>query len=279
MASARNAVMSHAYRLARAGVVGSGADLAKRFGWNLQAMAHDIQHAFKNGCPYCRQPFVEMANGLADVTLDIIDPSKPPYYATNTRWCCLTCNRAKSKTDPSRWAKKLLWWDEWRRTSVGSERTQSGTLFDGRWIPVVRCQPDHAKSVGTLAVLATPWRMATVQPTRATSLQQRHQRQALRSRALAQGSGAHVLTTCDTIQSATCATTSSLPSSTTSSRIVVCLGSTGTKATGKGCASTVTLSRQRARQSMLARNSDPSGFQLDHRPTHPRPGQRHADTL
>jgi len=97
-----------------AGITSQG-EFAQRFGWDVAQMAHDIEHAHKNGCPYCRQSFAEMAHGLADVSFDVIDPSKPPYYRTNVRPCCLTCNREKNRTAPDLWGAKLQAWERWRR--------------------------------------------------------------------------------------------------------------------------------------------------------------------
>jgi hypothetical protein len=55
-----------------------------------------------------------MTHGLADVTIDVIDPAKEPFYSTNTRPCCMTCNRAKHDMSPEDWAKRLLGWRLWR---------------------------------------------------------------------------------------------------------------------------------------------------------------------
>jgi hypothetical protein len=127
---ARNALISHGHKFVRKGVIRCGDELGSRFGWDLRRMAHDIEHAFKNGCSYCAVSYADMPNGLADLTLDIIDPAQPPYYATNTKWCCQTCNRSKAKTTPIRWAKKLLWWVEWRkRQSALALNPNLDTLF------------------------------------------------------------------------------------------------------------------------------------------------------
>ena len=137
---ARNALMSHGHRLARKGFVTGPEDLARRFGWDVARMAHDIEHAFENWCSYCSRPYSTMPNGLEDVTFDIVDPKQPPYYTTNCKICCQTCNRGKSKTSPGRWAKKLLWWQEWRRQQQRLKEDQSliSPLFacDVQGIPV-----------------------------------------------------------------------------------------------------------------------------------------------
>jgi hypothetical protein len=86
-----------------------------RMGWDIDQMAHDIEHAHANGCPYCRESFASMAHGLADVSFDVIDPEKPPYYRTNVRPCCRTCNSEKKHTPPDLWGAKLQAWEKWRR--------------------------------------------------------------------------------------------------------------------------------------------------------------------
>lgn len=70
------------------------AQFAKKFGWSITQMVHDISHNFENWCSYCGEPYNGMGHGLADLTLDIINPDEPPYY-TNVRYCCSTCNSTK----------------------------------------------------------------------------------------------------------------------------------------------------------------------------------------
>lgn len=72
------------------------AQFARKFGWNITQMAHDINHNFENWCPYCAHPYKDMGHGLSDLTLDIINPNEPPYY-TNVRFCCSTCNSIKGQ--------------------------------------------------------------------------------------------------------------------------------------------------------------------------------------
>jgi hypothetical protein len=98
-------------------------DFERKYGWNADRVAHDIDHAYENTCCYCQIPYVDMPHGLADVTIDIIDPAKEPFYSTNTRPCCGTCNRAKNKMNPEDWAKRLLGWRLWReRGQIGSSQ-------------------------------------------------------------------------------------------------------------------------------------------------------------
>jgi hypothetical protein len=76
-------------------------------------VAHILEHAFDNTCVYCREPYKNMENAQWQVTIDIIDPRKAPYLATNVQPCCQTCNREKSNTDPELWARKLQAWAGW----------------------------------------------------------------------------------------------------------------------------------------------------------------------
>jgi hypothetical protein len=85
------------------------------YGWNLDRMEHDARHAYENSCPYCRVPFVTMGHGLNDITLDIHDPTvAAPYYSTNTRWICLSCNKHKSRTPPTLWARRRIYHDQYQ---------------------------------------------------------------------------------------------------------------------------------------------------------------------
>lgn len=114
-AKARNTLYTHADKYIEKGLAESRKDFARKFRWDVQQMAHDIDYAFGNGCPYCRKNFADMANELFNVTLDIINPGDLPYYGINTRWCCATCNREKSKTPPHLWGAKLRAWEKWER--------------------------------------------------------------------------------------------------------------------------------------------------------------------
>jgi hypothetical protein len=82
----------------------------ERYGWTIERVAHDLQHAYDNTCPYCWRPYQEMKHGLADVTLDVLYPDKPPQYRTNIRACCRTCNTEKSTMDPEKWERRLRFW-------------------------------------------------------------------------------------------------------------------------------------------------------------------------
>lgn len=114
LTKAETTLRFHAGRAVQAGMVAIPAEFARRFGWEPRRMAHEIEHIYENTCPYCEQPFAEMEHGLADVTIDIIDPRKEPFYKTNTKWVCMTCNREKQNSSPEQWSIKLRAWRKWR---------------------------------------------------------------------------------------------------------------------------------------------------------------------
>jgi anaerobic ribonucleoside-triphosphate reductase len=69
-------------------------------------MAGDIARAYDHACVDCHVQYIEMkeAAGLANITLDILDRTKPPHYGINTRWICKSCNQRKGTMTPERWA-------------------------------------------------------------------------------------------------------------------------------------------------------------------------------
>ena len=130
---ARKALSRHATKYIKEGLVSSAQEFTSLFGYSVDQMAHDIEHAFQNGCPYCGRSFASMAHGLNDVTLDIIDPKRPPNYRTNTRWVCNTCNSEKQKTDADLWDMKCQCWAEYERRQVArADDPWYGTLFAGQ---------------------------------------------------------------------------------------------------------------------------------------------------
>jgi hypothetical protein len=102
-------------------------DLVAVFGWDPQILAEDAEHQFGGRCNYCPEHYAGMRNGLADLTLDIVDRSRPPYYCTNTKWCCQTCNRNKGTMAPGAFEAKRLISDLWNRSK--NEPPEQLTLF------------------------------------------------------------------------------------------------------------------------------------------------------
>jgi hypothetical protein len=121
----------HASRLSlkHTGQTLTGDEFGETFGWQLERMTADIEKLEHDGiCSYCERPFNSMPGELAAITLDIVDPARKPYYKTNTRWCCATCNSEKSHTPPELWERKLLAWRQWNAWQAASA-TSRGMLF------------------------------------------------------------------------------------------------------------------------------------------------------
>ncbi len=112
---ARRTIRTHAEKYVRLGIAKTTEEFIDRFGWDIDLIAHQIDHAYQNGCAYCHEMFSEMGNGLADVTLDIINPEALPFYNTNTKWVCGTCNRAKKRKSPNEWEERIYDMKLWEK--------------------------------------------------------------------------------------------------------------------------------------------------------------------
>jgi hypothetical protein len=71
-----------------------------------------------------------MGHGRADVTVDILDPKLEPFYLTNTRLPCLTCNRAKHTMGAEQWALRRRAWDRWREWHERTDGPAQLELFE-----------------------------------------------------------------------------------------------------------------------------------------------------
>jgi hypothetical protein len=69
--------------------------LEHHYGWVLDRMARDLEHAYGGDCPGCGQPFAQMPNGLQDLTVDVMNRNGAPVWGVNTRALCQTDNRRK----------------------------------------------------------------------------------------------------------------------------------------------------------------------------------------
>jgi hypothetical protein len=98
------------------------------YGWEPQRLAHDAEHQYANGCNYCGELYAEMGHGFADITLDIQDRDRPPYYCTNTKWCCQDCNRKKGAMTPEAFEASRQMWKLWNQAKDNPQGEQ-GTLF------------------------------------------------------------------------------------------------------------------------------------------------------
>lgn len=90
----------------------SPAEFRARYSWSVERIAHDMEHAFDNTCSFCWKPYADMPGGYASVTIDIFDRDAEPFYQTNTRCCCPTCNTEKGKMTPEEWARRLQFYRE-----------------------------------------------------------------------------------------------------------------------------------------------------------------------
>jgi hypothetical protein len=107
-------------------------EFAKEFGWKIKRMAHDVLHAAENTCCYCWSPYEAMGHGLSDLTFDIVDRSEKPFYHTNVRVCCATCNQEKSTLDPEIWAQRLVTWPQYQEwvVQIAQNKVHGLPLFD-----------------------------------------------------------------------------------------------------------------------------------------------------
>jgi len=126
---ASNSLYRHAKRLHEQKKIQSPEELTELYGWNARQLAHDFEHAYGNGCPFCLVPFADMPNGLADVTIDILDTRKPPYYRTNTKIACMTCNRNKGDMSPEEFEEFLKCWELWSVRDAERKRKKQQMLF------------------------------------------------------------------------------------------------------------------------------------------------------
>jgi hypothetical protein len=114
--------------------VSSQTELVDRFLWDVKRIAHDMEHAWQSSCNDCGYAFQSMPNGLHDLTLDIINPGEPPYYGTNTRFVCTTCNRKKSRTPSKLWgaskAATMRWVKRQQWLKAQPEYTQIAMFSD-----------------------------------------------------------------------------------------------------------------------------------------------------
>lgn len=130
-AKARAAISSHARKFVKKGILQVAEELTTVFGWDPKALAHDFEFAYNNGCAYCRRKYSTMGHGLSDLTIDILDPDALPYYSTNTKLCCSTCNKEKGQTPPHLWAAKLIEWAKWEARQIFlAGKEWIGPLFD-----------------------------------------------------------------------------------------------------------------------------------------------------
>jgi hypothetical protein len=109
LVKATSTIRRHAKKYIAKGLATSVEDFSKKFNWFKEKIAHSMEHAYGNGCQECGRKFSTMGNGLSDITIDIIDREKRPYWH-NTRFICGTCNREKGITAVEEYGAKQLGW-------------------------------------------------------------------------------------------------------------------------------------------------------------------------
>lgn len=75
-------------------------ELQTIYGWTENAIAMLFEQGLNRGwCLTCEYGYVEMKNHEKEITLDIIDREKRPWFNGNIRDTCRSCNNAKQKMD------------------------------------------------------------------------------------------------------------------------------------------------------------------------------------
>lgn len=123
---AHNSIVQHAEKFGMKPI-----EFAKRYDWDIGRMIYDILHGYANTCTYCYERYEVMGHGLSDITLDVVDPKLEPYYRTNVRWCCQTCNREKAAMSPELWARRCAAWPKYMqwRDLIRRDQTHGLPLF------------------------------------------------------------------------------------------------------------------------------------------------------
>src|SRR5262249_8552851 len=78
----------------------SVAAFGESYGGSLSQLAHDLEHQYKKGCSSCHGNYEKRGHGLQDITVYIVNRLAEPYYGTNVKLCCGTCNKAKGSLPP-----------------------------------------------------------------------------------------------------------------------------------------------------------------------------------
>lgn len=132
LVKARGAFNRHAVKFISAGIIRTREELREKYGWKIEDMAHDMEHAFANSCIQCRRLFSSMPNGLQSIVIDILWPKQPPYYRVNCRWICQTCNSGKRDMDPTDYARHQQFREVAARLrEARAQDPYGGTLLEG----------------------------------------------------------------------------------------------------------------------------------------------------
>src|SRR5215471_4514195 len=72
---ARRVTLSHSPKLRVPAQI-----LRSKYGWEPTRIAHEFEHAWKNGCPICGELYQSNPGGLSDMTVDVIDRAAEPHW-------------------------------------------------------------------------------------------------------------------------------------------------------------------------------------------------------
>ena len=129
LVKAQNSLNHHAKKFIQSKIISSRQELIDRFGWDCHRIAHDMAHAYANSCEGCNKPYAGMPNGVESIELDIFDPEQPPFYTSNVRFKCQTCNREKGDMNPHDYARHRLNWERAERRFADKQNGKR-TLFE-----------------------------------------------------------------------------------------------------------------------------------------------------
>ena len=114
-------IRRHADKYIRIGDVQSRAEFMNEYRFNLDRVEGSLKETFADGtgrCEACHYTYTS----LPDVTLDIHDRARRPFFEINTKWLCAECNSEKSHSNPDEWGAIVWSWDEWTRTTHAGPR-------------------------------------------------------------------------------------------------------------------------------------------------------------
>lgn len=80
----------------------------EEWGWRTPQRSAEMRVQYEYGyCPDCVELdgtvhfYRDMTDGLSELTIDRWDPTQPPRWPGNIRWCCETCNKRKGPKSPA----------------------------------------------------------------------------------------------------------------------------------------------------------------------------------
>jgi hypothetical protein len=105
---------------------------AERYGWDKYRIKRALEQEYAGPCWHCGTLYATMGHGLADLTVDIVRPDDEPYWGTNTRLCCMTCNREKSRMPSELYERRRQEWARHRawQAAKTDARCRGLALFD-----------------------------------------------------------------------------------------------------------------------------------------------------